>query len=134
MTKECKFCKCFMPSADETPMGHCTKNPGHRHHPSDFCLGFEYKSQFISVDISRIKDNEHFNTSYPASTNSDVIVSTSANNTVAVLGVDIQQSYQERFLDEVEKIKKGKAKKGLEITGQLNLGVIKVQIKKSWEY
>ena len=88
----------------------------------------------ISVDISSIEDNKHFKAFYPAETSSDVIASTSADCSAAVLGVDIQPSYQERFLGEVEKIKKAEVKKGLEIKGGINLGVIKVQIKKYWEW
>jgi len=134
MTEECKFCKYFMPHADGIGAGHCYYGIGHPALPSEYCSKFEYKAQYISVDISRVEDNLHFKSTYSATTSSDVIVSISADGAAAVLGVDIQQSYQERMLDELEKIKKGKVKKGLEIMGQLNLGVIKVRIKKSWEY
>lgn len=127
--EKCENCKYFILNKSL-----CIKRREKRVTPDVWCEGFEYKTQFITVDISRVEDDERFKSSYPASTNSDVIVTTSACGTASVLGVDIQQSSQERFLDEVEKIKKGEVKKGLEIMGQLNLGIIKIQIKKSWEY
>jgi hypothetical protein len=133
--KECKNCKYFEPGIDNSHKGFCIKTPKRITSISEWCGGFEYKTQFISVDISRVKDNERFKSIYSANTNSDIIVSTSIENIYTVLGIKVSEPYIKQIKDQIDKIQTTPIKEGDQTgSGRFNLGDITIELHKSWIY
>lgn len=132
----CNDCKYFEPFTDGTNKNFCTKPSKPKLVRCDeWCPGFEYKTKFITVDIIRVKDIERFKSTYPAFTDSNVIVSTSIKSIAAVLGVQVSESNRNKFQEKVETIRTSEVKKGeQDSSGRFKLDTIVVEIKKSWAY
>lgn len=123
---ECQDCKHF-----DTHPDFCLKYK----HPAkigNWCNGFEPQTPFVTVDISRVEDNERFKSTYPVVTSSDVIVSTSIDSIAAVLGIKVSESSRKQIQEKVEKIKTDEDLESS--TDRFNVDTITVQIKKSWKY
>lgn len=77
------------------------------------------------ITVSAVdKDNVEHESVWPDNTPSDII----ATSTAADLGVEIERSYQEKFMEGVEQVK-GKYLEELEIS----LGPLKIKIKRAPE-
>lgn len=130
MNEECRFCKHFTLSTNGLyDDGFCHLGRKKPIKMSNWCHSFEHKAEDIILDIYGTQTHKHFVSSYPVDTSSSVIVSTSAASIAPVMGVTVPESYQEKMLDDVEKVKKG-----TEVKVKVNFGIILAYIKKSWEY